>query len=118
MSPGTFLSEETSKKIGSWDVGEAIEMSKSIRERHGARPYGFYFSTRGREDDELDSKEIDSSPMYFLGGKVLTLKGVEDENKHENSILISNMKCNGWEKVIKVKNIVQPLMEGDVVLNV
>ena len=58
--------ESTEKEIDSWDVKKAMEMARSIKERHGATPYGFRFSTRERRDDELDSKTVAHSGMYFL----------------------------------------------------
>lgn len=56
FSPGTFVSETSEKPIDSWDVDTAVEMSTQILERHGARPYGFRFSTRERGQEDLDSK--------------------------------------------------------------
>ena len=103
-SPGTFVSEETSKEVDSWDVDAAAEMAKSIKERHGAVPYGFRFNTRGREEGEMDSRVIAKSPFYFLGGTVKTLEQVEAENNPDNHILISNMKCNGYDMVIANNN--------------
>ena len=61
FSPGTFVSETTEKEIDSWDVEKAKELARSIKERHGATPYGFRFITRSRNDDELDSKVSDRS---------------------------------------------------------
>lgn len=112
-SPGTIVAETTEKKIDSWDVTKAQEMAKNIKERHGALPYGFRFTTRSRKDNELDSKVSESSGMYYLGGKVLTLQDIRT--------LISNMECNGWKKVIQNDNSwrwIQPLEEDDVVLTV
>jgi len=66
FSPGRFIAEQTSKPIDSWDIEKAIEMSKGIKERYGAVPYGFCFTTRERNDDELDSREIERSGIYYL----------------------------------------------------
>ncbi len=99
LSPGTFVHEATEKKIESWDVSKAKEMAVAIHERHGARPFGFYFTTRGRTKDDLDSKEIRRSGTYYLGGRILTAKDVE-----QGSILHSNMINNGIEKVIENTN--------------
>lgn len=118
-SPGTFVSEETTKPIGKWDVKKAVSMSKSIKERHGALPYGFMFSTRERGKNELDSKVTKRSAMYYLGGKVKTLKQVKKENDPKNKILISNMENNGWDKIIVNDNswrITLPFNKDDVVL--
>jgi hypothetical protein len=82
-SPGTFVAETSAKDIGSWNVDDAVAMSAMIEERHGARPYGFRFTTRERGDDDFDSKETAQSPMYYLGGKVETLEEVEARNDPE-----------------------------------
>ena len=118
-SPGIFVSESTEREVDSWDVEKAKEMARSIKERHGATPYGFKFITRGREDNELDSKILNRSNMYYLGGKVRHLDFIILENKPDEQILISNMKINGWDRVIENCNsykITQPLEKDDVVL--
>jgi hypothetical protein len=118
-SPGTFVAETDRQEIDGWYIDKAVEMSKKIKQRHGATPYGFQFITRGRKDNELDSKVIKESKMYFLGGKVLTLQDVIDRNDPKDRILISNMKGNNWDRVIVNDNswrITQPLREGDIVL--
>jgi hypothetical protein len=118
-SPGTFFSETTTKDIDSWDVEQAQRMAQNIKERHNALPYGFYFTTRKRGENDLDSKETNKSPMYYLGGKVMTLADVKAENDPENEILISNMEINGYDKIIVNTNswkFTAPLNKEDVVL--
>lgn len=120
LSPGTFLSEETEKPISEWNVKEAVSMSKTITERHGAKPYGFYFTTRERKDDELDSRvTAKSKGVYYLGGKTLDADGVKREIPN-CEILLSNMKNNNWPLVVVNDNswrTIQPLRDGDVVLD-
>lgn len=118
LSPGTFVHEETTKPIKSWDTKLAVKMSKKIIERYGAKPFAFEFSTRERGDQDLDSKTTKTSGRYFLGGKVLTLADVEKKMPKE-TILISNMRCNGIKKVVVNDNswrCIQPLNPEDVVL--
>ena len=118
-SPGTFVSETTEREIDSWDVEQAMSMARTVRERHGATPYGFRFTTRSRADNELDSKVTERSNMYFLGGKIRHLDFIILENKPDEQILISNMRNNGWDRVIENCNswkITQPLEKDDVVL--
>jgi len=98
-SPGTFVAESTSKPIESWDVDLAVAMATDVKERYGAVPYGFRFSTRGRGPDDLDSQEIASSGMYYIGGKVETLAEVEARNLESESILRSNMRGNGYDRI-------------------
>lgn len=119
-SPGTFVSEQTTKEIESWDITQAQEMAKTIKERHAATPYVFYFTTRSRNEDELDSKEIARSGMYYLGGEIQTLDEVKARNDPSDRILISNMEVNRWDRIIVNKNsweFIAPFNEDDVVLS-
>ena len=118
-SPGTFVAEATEKPIESWDVEAAKKMAEKITERYGATPYAFRFTTRSRGEDDLDSKVSQTSPMYYLDCKVVTLDEIKQRNDPKESILISNMECNGWDKVVQsVKGWgwSQPLEKGDIVL--
>lgn len=119
-SPGTFVAEETTKPIDAWDVEAAVKMARRITERYNAIPYGFRFTTRGRNDDELDSKVTAKSGMYYIGGKVETVDEIEARNDPEERILLSNMRCNGWDRGVVNTNSwrwTQPLMENDTVLD-
>jgi hypothetical protein len=119
FSPGTFVAETTTKPIPSWDVDLAVAMSADIQERHAARPYGFRFITRAREDNELDSKQVASSPMYYIGGKVETLAEIEGRNDPNERILRSNMQNNDWDRVWRSTEgwqWTQPLGADDVVI--
>lgn len=120
-SPGSFVHETSTKEIDSWDVRKAVEMATEITERYGSKPFGFYFRTKGRHEHEMDSKVIDESKMYYLGGKVESFKEVCDRNDPKEAILRSNMECNHWDYIITNTNsykITQPLRKGDVVLNI
>jgi len=118
-SPGTFVSEATTKPINTWDVEVARGMARRITERYGATPYGFRFTTRTRRDGDLDSKQSATSPMYFLGGKVETLAQVKARATKKDHILVTNMENNKHERVITNTNswkITLPLGKKDVVL--
>lgn len=120
VSPGTLFHEETTEEIESWDVPKAVEMSRKIVERHGARPFAFYFTTRKRTENDLDSWESARSSRYYLGGRVETLSEVRKRNLPDEQILLSNMECNGWDKIIVNTNsyrTTQPFLEGDVLLD-
>lgn len=120
-SPGTMVAETTTKEIDSWDTDKAIKMSNEIKERHGALPYGFQFITRERNEKDFDSKETKRSSLYYLGGRVYTLKELENKHDLQYSTLISNMKCNGWDRVIENNNSwrwTQPLEKDDVILDI
>lgn len=118
-SPGAFLAETTEKPIDAWDVDTAVAMAATITERHGAKPYGFRFTTRGRADDELDSKVIATGPMHYIGGKVETLDEVIARNDPSESILRTNMECNGYDRIWRTTegwSWTQPLNADDVVI--
>lgn len=129
-SPGTIVAETTTQPIDSWDVDEAISMSKEIKERHGALPYGFCFTVREKcTEAELDSKEVERSHMYYLGGEIVTLKDLKKKNDPADKIRIYNMERNGCDKIITNNNSwkwtqlnswkwTHLLKEGDIILSI
>lgn len=120
-SPGTMVAESTTKEISSWDTDKAVEMSKEIKERHAALPYGFQFITRERGEKDFDSKETKRSNMYYLGGTIYTVKDLENKHDPKYSTLISNMRCNNWDRVVENNNSwrwTQPLEKDDIVLDI
>ena len=120
LSPGTFVAETDTKPIKSWNVSSARRMAKKIVQRYNAVPYGFYFTTRGRSSKELNSHEMSRSAMYYLPHcRVETLDEIRQRNDPRESILVSNMECNGWDRVVTTIDgwkWCQPLKKGDVVL--
>lgn len=119
LSPGTFVSESTQQDIDSWNVEQAKIMARDIKERHGATPYGFRFITRERKDNEFDSKVVQTSGIYFLGGRIKTIEELILINDPKDEILIWNMKNNGYDRVIENMNSYKstlPLTKDDVVL--
>lgn len=119
-SPGTFVPETSEKPIDSWDVEAAKAMALSIHERHGATPFGFYFSTRSRGPNDLDSKQSARSNFYYLGGRVETRAQVEARNDPKEEILRSNMRINDIERIIINDNswrFTSGLKPDDVVLD-
>jgi hypothetical protein len=120
FSPGTFMAETSELPIEKWDTNLAMKIARTVKERYGAVPYGFVFFTKARSDKDLDSKEVKTSNMYFLGGKVETLEEVEKRNDPKEEILRSNMRCNKYDKIIINTNSwkwTQPLGKKDVVLD-
>ena len=119
-SAGTFVAEQSTKPIESWSVDDAMAMAALITERHNAKPYGFRFTTRGRTDQQLDSKEIAKSPMHYIGGKVLTYREIEQRDDPRDRILLENMRCNRWDRVwqsTKGWSTTQPLQNDDIVVS-
>lgn len=115
-SPGTMLAEQTTQDIDSWDPVKAKAMMDDIRERHGATPYGFRFTTRERGLRQLDSKVTKTSGMYYVDCKLQTVEEVEADGA---DILAGNMRTNHWKHVVTTINgwrWSQPFKEGDVLL--
>lgn len=120
-SPGTFLAEESTYPIDTWDTNAAVELARSVKERYNARPFGFKFTTRSRGDAELDSAVSATSCFYWLGGRVETIADVEARGDPSDKILLSNMRGNGYEKIVVNTNSAkwtQPLGKGDIILDV
>ncbi len=119
FSPGTFVSEETTKPIETWNVEEACAMAREIKERHAAVPYAFRFATRTTCSGELDSKTTETSNIYYLGGKVETLEEITARKDPRDQILIGNMLNNNITKIIVNTNswvFRGALRETDVIL--
>lgn len=118
-SPGTFCSEVSVEEVPRWDIELAQKRARGIKERYGATPYGFSFHTKERGEDDFDSKVTKKSPMYYLGGKVLTLADVEARNDLKDETLLWNMRVNGYKRIIENTNswkFVGELKDDDVVL--
>lgn len=88
-------------------------MATEIVERHGARPYAFRFETRLGADPisdgeggtlEVISKTVARSGRYFINGRLRTLDDVVRDKKSDESILRSNMECNGYPIVCETRN--------------
>lgn len=123
MSPGSFMAEDRQVEIGEWDTRRAIDMAAGVTERYGAHPYGFYFTTT--KVGEVDGVPVESaatakSGMYFIGCAIETVEQVEARQDPRERILLSNMKGNGWAKVVtttKGWKWTQPFRSGDTLLD-
>lgn len=124
ISPGTFFGEKTSLMIEAWDTRVARRMADAVIERHGARPYCFYFERRVEHGPIPDGeggfmdvrpKVTKKSGIYFFG-KPETLDELEARNDPKEATLRANMKCNGWPIVAVATtgwSWAQPFEEGD-----
>lgn len=141
-SPGTFVSETSlissankiyfagsmrggraacTREIAAWNVDEAVAMSREIKERHGATPYGFYFTTRTRGEADFDSKQTAKSNFYWLGGDVRTADEVLAGTDPKEQILRDNVRINDFKRIITNRNswkFTSQMEDDDVVLSV
>ncbi len=127
VSPGTFFPESTTKPIEEWNTATACEMAKDVKERYGATPYAFVFTTQivsGPVPDgeggtlDVQPKEVARSGNYFLGGTVLSYDDIKDRKDMGQAPV--NARCNGFWFMIENKNSyrsILPFEEGDCVVN-
>lgn len=111
FSPGTFVPEQSSREIPSWDTVAAVEMANGILERYNAHPYGFQFITKLCADPVPDGegavlsvqpREVERSGTHFLGGELRRFE--EIPKTKENSTLLANMRCNDMPIIIENSN--------------
>ncbi len=107
--PGSFFPETSAKEVKKRDV--LVDLPK------GAYAYQYYDVEEVTKNKEiLRGKEKNRSPMYFAG-KVYTIRELEEAYPNKR-ILISNIKGNGWNKVIKtIRGNWQPFSNEDILLN-
>lgn len=102
LSPGTFVSETTTKEIDSWDAQKALAMSDHVMERYNAKPYAFYFTTRTRGENDFEPHESAKSPLHYIGGthgRFFSLDEIKERNDPKDETLIWNMTTNKHDKV-------------------
>lgn len=129
-SPGTLFAEETTRPVKGWSaIKDAVAMAESIVERHGARPYGFFFSTRVEAPPvpdgeggtlQVQPRTVETSGMFFLGGTLVTFDEITERRSDRAEILLSNMRCNGYPIVIETRNsclATNPFEKGDCVVD-
>ena len=119
FSPGTMVAEITVMEITDWDIGKAKRMAKSISERYNATPYAFQFLTKSRGEQDLDSKVVKRSEVFFVHCKVQTLEQLVWRDDPKEEILRQNMEINGWDRIATTVTgwkWSQPMGERDVCL--
>ena len=81
---GLFLSDASVElPVESWTLSEARRYRKT---QDG---YGFFFITRERTDDELDSRIVAESGFHFLEGAYVP---IEETERRGPSILLDNLR--------------------------
>lgn len=108
LYPGSFVAEESSKEIDSREG--KIKAPKTC----------FAYYLWDREEHEVNGELLKGSVknksglLYF--GEVMTIQEVE-EKVPNNKILISNMRINKWNKVVRTRTgNFQPLRNNDIVI--
>ncbi len=112
-SPGTFFNETSEHPIEAWDTHLAAQMFKNINERHGAKPYGFFFRTikaypEMKDEDgnviTLSAQKVPpkKSGFYWLGGDLI--KHDDMPEIKDNRVLRDNMHCNRWWIICRNNN--------------
>lgn len=117
VSVGAIIDEKTVKPIKYRNVTEAKEMASEIVERHGARPFGFYFiTTNGEKPGSKEYKE-DRSGMYYIGGVVKKIEELDQTRYRDIISALSDLDVN---RCIFVKSgkyeVVKPFMDHDCVI--
>lgn len=94
--PGVFFDESSVVKVSSRDT-------RKLRVPEQAFAFQFFDIMSTKENGvKMESKAINISPMFYYGGRVMTLNDVRKEMP-EARILISNMRGNHWKKVIRCR---------------
>ncbi len=114
--PGILVNESSSQEV------EARDAQKCAREiPKGAFMFRFYdvFYMEDAETEEvLNRKRLNESKAYYVDGVALDKEGVKKEIPN-NEILLSNMRANGWDKVIKTRTgNIQPLNDDCIIIKV
>lgn len=119
-SPGSFIAEVNQVPIDRWDVDQAVELARRIKQRHGATPYGFNFTTREVNDSGRSVEINRSAGMYYLGGRVETYEMILVRNDPSEEILRWNMKMNNISRILVNTNSYKStheLRDSDIVLD-
>jgi hypothetical protein len=126
-SPGTFMSESTTKDIPELHPPLAARMAREIEERYEAKPYGFRFETRITHDPipdgaggtlNVESKTTAKTGTYFLTGTVRAYSEISEAK--DTNILRSNMRGNDWPLMIENTNsyrTIMPYEAGDCIVD-
>lgn len=111
LFPGLIVSESTSVAVrDDYTEQQAIKDAEAMKPD---KPYAFQFVVKGREDHELDSRVIQESGLYFIGGRVSTVDEIEARNDPRDSILIGNMRRNDYHRVVETGRGTYPLGAND-----
>jgi len=95
LFPGFLVSETVAREVPS--------RTRPAKVPERAYAYRFYDQSEVELDGEiLKGKSKNHSCWIFMDAELYTLEQVE-RLPGKNDILISNMKCNNWDTVVKTK---------------
>ena len=114
--PGSLFSEESTRTIDHRDPARAAD---------DAPDGAFCFTLHDVEetpdlgpDFTVIPKPKNKTGRYYIGGEVFTVEQVEALDG-DHDILAANMRCNGYEQVVRCRTgNWQPLEADDVVLEI
>lgn len=99
--PGSFFAEE--------DTHEVKERDPMAIAGKYPRCFAFKFFDQvcgeteiGGEKQKVRSKPRNESPKYFPGGKLMNAEEVE-KTVPNSRILVTNMRGNGWDQIVKTR---------------
>lgn len=114
LMPGLLVSESITLDLSERSVKEAVDLAPK-----NAFCFTFFDVPDAPdlgEEFTVTPKPQNRSGRYYLGGEVLTLKDVR-EHYGAYSILLSNMRGNEWDAVIKCRTgNFQPFTSEDVIV--
>ena len=108
--PGSFIAEQTEREVQ--DRSFPTDVPKNC--------FGFYFydiyEATGPKGELISGTRQNVSAMTYFGEE-FTLERVKRECPN-SKVLISNMECNGWNRVVCTRlGNWQPLEDGDRVID-
>lgn len=108
--PGSFMSETSTTEVSDRSTPTHVP------------PNAFAYRFHEIEEVTLDGEKLKGNAKNYSGmhyfGQAFTLSQVKEQFPTQK-ILISNMECNGWKKIVRTKiGNFQPLNDNDVVFHV
>lgn len=112
MFPGIFVSETSVSEVPTRDQFEVAKEAPN-----GAFAFCIFDVAEATVDGEkLSGERKNNSPLYYLGGRVMTLAEVEKEYPNEATLLY-NMRNNGYDRIIRTScGQFVPFNDGDLVI--
>ena len=116
LTPGSFMSEESTRKVEKRNPEEDIKEAPEYA-------FAFFYFDIVKTSVKVGDEQVDTSSgrrnisnRYYIDAEVLDLKAVE-ALEGDTEILIRNMKGNGYDQVVRCRTgNFQPLDEKDVLL--